>query len=220
MPNHVTTIIRASKNALDSLKSEESNADFNTIIPFPEELESLTAEFKVFLTQEEADAHQKKQEERNAKLPEFFRANYEGKTHAITVAKRAELIEKYGPLLDWYNWNIENWGTKWNAYNIERRDDETLKFETAWAMPEPVIVALSKKFPDVEINVQYADENWGHNYGAVTYKNGELIEGDHEHLGAGGDEAMEFVIGTIYDMTMDEFRKENPDYFEEEEDED
>lgn len=39
----------------------------------------------------------------------------------------------------WYEWNTENWGTKWDAepYSFERIDDETLQlsFDTAWGPP-------------------------------------------------------------------------------------
>jgi hypothetical protein len=38
---------------------------------------------------------------------------------------------------DWYWWNVENWGTKWDAkpYSIEWVDNDTVKFniETAWS---------------------------------------------------------------------------------------
>jgi len=37
---------------------------------------------------------------------------------------------------NWYSWNIDNWGTKWEAsvYDFERIDDYTIKvnFDTAW----------------------------------------------------------------------------------------
>ena len=37
---------------------------------------------------------------------------------------------------DWYDWNINNWGTKWEAsvYDFDRIDDYTIKinFDTAW----------------------------------------------------------------------------------------
>lgn len=40
---------------------------------------------------------------------------------------------------DWYSWNIENWGTKWDASIIdyERLDDNTISivFDTAWSPP-------------------------------------------------------------------------------------
>jgi hypothetical protein len=39
----------------------------------------------------------------------------------------------------WYYWKIDNWGTKWNSYNVEVEsnfDDElTVNFDTAWAPP-------------------------------------------------------------------------------------
>jgi len=39
----------------------------------------------------------------------------------------------------WYTWNIDNWGTKWEAsiYNFERIDDYNIKinFDSAWSPP-------------------------------------------------------------------------------------
>ncbi len=47
-------------------------------------------------------------------------------------------IEKYG-YKDWYDWNVANWGTKWdfNLENVERQDPNTVtaSFESAWAPP-------------------------------------------------------------------------------------
>lgn len=55
--------------------------------------------------------------------------------------------------LDWYNWCCNNWGTKWNAVDtyISYSDKDqvgTIQFDTAWDEPEPVLISLSKKFPD------------------------------------------------------------------------
>jgi hypothetical protein len=40
---------------------------------------------------------------------------------------------------DWYGWNVNNWGTKWEAsiYDYERLDDNNIKinFDTAWGPP-------------------------------------------------------------------------------------
>ena len=40
---------------------------------------------------------------------------------------------------EWYGWNIENWGTKWEAsvYDFERLDDNNIRvnFDTAWGPP-------------------------------------------------------------------------------------
>jgi hypothetical protein len=81
--------------------------------------------------------------------------------------------KKYGKS-NWYTWSIENWDTKWNAYSVAW-DFDTLYFQTAWSTPAPVLIELSKKFPDTEIKVEYADEDFGSNCGIVIYKNGEII---------------------------------------------
>ena len=70
------------------------------------------------------------------------------------------------------DWSIINWGTKWNAYDIEKIDDYTISFNTAWSFPEPVIKALSKMFPKIGVNIKWADEDTGSNCGEIQYKNG------------------------------------------------
>jgi len=45
-----------------------------------------------------------------------------------------------------YDWSIENWGTKWNAYNTCLTEDDegntVLFFNTAWKPPMPIIEKL------------------------------------------------------------------------------
>jgi hypothetical protein len=78
---------------------------------------------------------------------------------------------------NWYHWNTNNWGTKWNAYDMSKIDDYTMTFNTAWAMPERVIKALSKMFPDVVVKIKWADEDIGSNCGEIHYRNGgEIFE--------------------------------------------
>jgi hypothetical protein len=66
-------------------------------------------------------------------------------------------IKNYG-CKDWYDWAVRNWGTKWNSSDGIYEND-TLSFQTAWSLPEPVLVKLSEMFPDVTIGVVYADED-------------------------------------------------------------
>jgi len=53
-------------------------------------------------------------------------------------AQQARNIEKYG-FKDWYDWNIANWGPKWdfNLESVDRVDANTVtgSFESAWAPP-------------------------------------------------------------------------------------
>ena len=64
-------------------------------------------------------------------------------------AKAKENLKKYG-YDNWYDWRVENWGTKWDImefYNINRKEigeDESeisLGFDTAWA---PALGAYEK----------------------------------------------------------------------------
>lgn len=77
----------------------------------------------------------------------------------------------------WYNWCRKNWGTKWDASDVEFRQEEnshaiSLSFQTAWSVPMPIIEAMSKMYPKLEFNGEYADENIGSNCGRFTLQNG------------------------------------------------
>jgi hypothetical protein len=75
----------------------------------------------------------------------------------------------------WYDWSVENWGTKWNCYEQEHSHNG-FQFWTAWSTPLEVLESLSDAFPDVKITVQYADENLGYNCGTYVLQNGSIIE--------------------------------------------
>ena len=76
----------------------------------------------------------------------------------------------------WYDWCIENWGTKWNACNTYVISDNEVEFDTAWSCPMEVLKELSRQFKGVEIYVEYADEDIGSNCGTFTLLNGKVID--------------------------------------------
>ena len=55
---------------------------------------------------------------------------------------------------NWYDWNCENWGTKWNAYECEIIEDcigeyndmLEIKFTTAWGVPDKWVKHLSESY--------------------------------------------------------------------------
>lgn len=101
----------------------------------------------------------------------------------LSIGKTAvDNIQKYGTPT-WYEFCINNWGTKWNSYdclnNIENVGNGQIEFSTAWSSPDQVIEKLSEIFTDVEIKHLWADEDIGRNCGERTYKNGQCI---HYHL--------------------------------------
>lgn len=59
---------------------------------------------------------------------------------------------------NWYDWNCNYWGCKWNAtvMNIEQNEDSIkIFFETPWDPPIPVIEKLVKDNPQLEIECEY-----------------------------------------------------------------
>lgn len=64
---------------------------------------------------------------------------------AAHEAQQASNIEKYG-YKDWYDWNIANWGTKWD-FELESKDRDgpntmTASFDSAWSPPITAYEAL------------------------------------------------------------------------------
>ena len=60
----------------------------------------------------------------------------------------------------WYNWRVQNWGTKWDCYTLEIDDSDLphgfeVTFETAWSPPEEVCSAIREQYPNVSISWFY-----------------------------------------------------------------
>ena len=51
----------------------------------------------------------------------------------------------------WYNWRLQNWGTKWDCYEVDIDDSELeygfeVTFDTAWSPPEEICAAIKEQF--------------------------------------------------------------------------
>lgn len=103
----------------------------------------------------------------------------------------------------WYEWCIDNWGTKWNACECVI-DDDYLEFETAGDAPFEVIVALSQRFPELIFHHEWADENLGFNCGKQEVKNGLVILKCHFE----SDEAAHEFACMLWGYGPDEFEEE------------
>ena len=81
------------------------------------------------------------------------------------------ISDEYNPQ-GWYEWRLDNWGTKWDIYETHctRIDANTLQlnFLTAWSPPIPVFDKLTDM--GYEINARYLDEGWMYI--------GEYVDGD------------------------------------------
>jgi len=77
-----------------------------------------------------------------------------------------------------YDWRLENWGTKWNASDVAegggRNGDFGYEFKCAWSPCCPVVLAMSKKFPDLVFMLRYFEMGMRIN-GLYVCKNGEVV---------------------------------------------
>lgn len=78
---------------------------------------------------------------------------------------------------DWYNWNIANWGTKWDASDPALNTTATslvYDFDTAWSPPCPAVIAMSKMFPELKFSLRYWEGGMGFQ-GKFVAKAGEIL---------------------------------------------
>lgn len=90
--------------------------------------------------------------------------------------------ELYGKENCWYDWNVNNWGTKWNtnADNVYLGDNN-ITFTTAWSPVPRVIGILSQKL-GIDIDYKYAEEGGGSYTGDINFKNGYIDNIEyHDH---------------------------------------
>ena len=88
--------------------------------------------------------------------------------------------------LSFLNWNVRNWGTKWDVA-VRHGDDypETelmeedktflaYRFNTAWSPPIEAITKLSEQYPDLDFELSYEEETgWG---GLLQFEAGNINE--------------------------------------------
>jgi|TARA_R110002020_G_scaffold454444_1_gene669877 hypothetical protein len=74
---------------------------------------------------------------------------------------------------NWLDWSVQNWGCKWNAYDVKcdltcdvygevLNPTHHVKYEflTAWQPPRPVVARLQKDWPDLEFYGGYLCEGY------------------------------------------------------------
>jgi hypothetical protein len=69
---------------------------------------------------------------------------------------------------NWYNFNVREWGTKWDAYDIQPDEYSitatswTISWNSAWSPPMPVFNAISEQHPELEFDFYWEEEQgWG-----------------------------------------------------------
>lgn len=119
--NNVITISHEDKSLIDQIEAcqDGDKGVLATVLPCPEEL--CDDDLTTWSHGPEQEAREKKQE---------------------------LMVEKYG-FKSWYDWNIANWGTKWDLCEprIERIDDNTVQItcDTAWSPPITAYESMLEK---------------------------------------------------------------------------
>lgn len=72
------------------------------------------------------------------------------------------VADSKAPANNWYAWNIDNWGTKWDAdvSHAEREAGESWRvhFATAWSPPYPLLETAANQHPDLHFWLEWEEE--------------------------------------------------------------
>jgi len=174
MPNHVYYIMGVSgkesevKEFFDThivkTENDEDYFDFDTIIPFPEELAGTTSP-------------------NSPPRVDGREVPHDSVQYKVWKKTSEALIEKYG-CDNWYDWKTSNWGTKWGAYDFgwfESRENY-FTFQTAWSTPDPIFEKLAEMYPGLRFEIDVCEEG-GYYSGNINIENGEvedMLSSDNE----------------------------------------
>lgn len=176
MPNHIQNelILKSSFDVNLILSKDDEGKDFfdfNKIIPMPKEL-NITSDGFIALLENQFCARDSFKE-----FVDRMKGSWNNEEDVNNVVDNfcqgIKNYIKYGSA-SWYNWSIENWGTKWNSYSNEIRDNKIL-FQTAWSCPLKIFIKLHELYPDLDFEFWYSDEDSGNNCGyGIIDKNNKL----------------------------------------------
>lgn len=200
MPNHVENIIalkgdeKSIRKMLEAIKNDDyglGTVDFNKVIPMPESLNiesGSKSNTGIKAVKEYLNNTLDEHKDKTGTYDDFFN-DLRSHRNDISDEKEKEIwdigviavenLHKYDAPT-WYEWSINNWGTKWNAYGYEEDTDysemKRLWFQTAWSAPHPVLQKLTEMYPEITFEHEWADEDIGANCGRKTYSGGECTE--------------------------------------------
>ena len=75
--------------------------------------------------------------------------------------------------MDWYNWNIKNWGTKWDICDVyfeNQAEEDSIEFTfcSAWSPPEQAFETWAAADGRVQFNLEYWEPGCGF-VGSLSY---------------------------------------------------
>ena len=206
MSNHVTSIIRAPSEVISAFIHNFGPASFENIVPFQgnvklsfygKQLLSIYREYVSFSNQsletqtfyykKEAALYKKLLKlvslEEQQVIREICSKNYNFKKIEKFLQENPGKDYRAKVFGDWYSWNIRNWNSRSDCYDVYVDYDQVgfaeLSFNTAWSPPIRIFIALSMMFPDTLINVAYADESSSLSCSLLTFLDGCCVFDDN-----------------------------------------
>ena len=145
----ITTVTDEEAEAfMESIKDGDNHFSFNKIKPMPKELKG---------TRSPADIVSQREYDSWVEHPDNIDS---GLGKPITQEMSNRLKKEYG-YDNWYDWCVDNWGTKWDVDCGEGdwwENTISYEFDTAWSPPEGIYNALVKQYPNLEISWFYRED--------------------------------------------------------------
>lgn len=129
----------------------------------------------------------------DGKCVPLFNSDEEYDKYVNGYNEAKEYQKKTYGVVGWYDWNIQNWGTKWDACDSpdvkdimrmipkSAKDDEVVSvsffFDTAWDECDRFLFGVARMFPELEFNLNYMETgNYFCGHLHLYHSDGELIE--------------------------------------------
>src|SRR5271155_1321112 len=139
----------------ETVSNDEQQFDFNRIVSMPEDL-NISARgrpemaYEAFYGDPTQILTYEWVKEKNIETVEQLREHFDTDPEVRKQADRYKAnFDKYGYTY-WYDWRLDQWGTKWNVDDPVVSDEGnalTITFDTAWSPPLPIFEKLAAMFP-------------------------------------------------------------------------
>lgn len=177
-----------SKKYINITKNNEKYFDFNKVIPMPKELDvTSSSSGKLALEYLQDPLNYIESNKNRGVLLEIIK-KYNDETiklnNKLSNNNIKSLLNKYSKEISeefrnfdlelgkiylnniqkyeyptWYEWSNANWETKWNSCETNINESELyIAFETAWSVPEPILLKLIDNDKNLIFDFYYADE--------------------------------------------------------------
>ena len=149
--NELTCIFQTAEQYNAFKEKANTESFYNSFFPMPEVLDGTLSPH---LAPGDFIAQVNKRKNTNfLTLEEVASCEDEWDAHrAKDIIKNIKAFEQTG-YHDWYSWNLDNWGVKWDASNCNSQSvpdffTVVFDFDSPWGTPELFVIGLSKLYPD------------------------------------------------------------------------